>query len=251
MVDNTLWKFLDDAGTFVAKNPHRLSRVYFPLANEKGLLSSITPTLHGDIKTGQHSFLMPPASTEDLHDSRHNRNFWVHIKGRPAWSAASGDVDESLVEAGTLWHKVIRTNKRIGLKVEFTNFMPLSDHAVEIMSIKLTNISRKKLDITPTAAIPIYARSADRLRDHRHASALLNRIKIHRHGVIVTPTMSFDERGHNINTLSYFVLGCDGYGNPPTGSFPTILEFSGEGGNLDRPEAVLKNLAPKKYPDKD
>jgi len=249
MVDNTLWKFLDDAGTFVAKNPHRLSRVYFPLANEKGLLSSITPTLHGDIKTGQHSFLMPPASTEDLHDSRHNRNFWVHIKGRPAWSAASGDVDESLVEAGTLWHKVIRTNKRIGLKVEFTNFMPLSDHAVEIMSIKLTNISRKKLDITPTAAIPIYARSADRLRDHRHASALLNRIKIHRHGVIVTPTMSFDERGHNINTLSYFVLGCDGYGNPPTGSFPTILEFSGEGGNLDRPEAVLKNLAPKKRPD--
>ena len=249
MVINTLWKFLDDAGTFVAKNPHKLSRLYFPLANEKGLLSSITPTLHGDIKIDKDSFLTPPQSTEDLHDSRYNRNFWVYIKDRGAWSAASGEVDESLVEAGMLWHKTIRISKRIGLKVEFTNFIPSGDQTVEIMSIELTNISKKKLKITPTAAIPIYGRSLDRLRDHRHASALLNRIKIHKHGVIVTPTMTFDERGHKINTLSYFVLGCEANGNMPGGSFPTILEFSGEGGNLDRPEAVLKNLSPKRKPD--
>jgi len=252
MTNNALWKFLDDRGTFVAKNPHKISRLYFPLANETGLLSSISPTLHGDIKMSQASFLMVPASSEDLHDSRYNRNFWVHIKGFGAWSAASGEVDRSLVEGGMLWHKVIRTNKRMGLKVEFTNFIPVRDEAVEIMLVELTNTSTKKLHATPTAAIPIYGRSADRLRDHRHASSLFNRIKIHKNGVILTPTMSFDERGHKINTASYFVLGCEAYGNPPSGSFPTIIEFSGEGGNLERPEAVLNNLPPKikSYPER-
>ncbi|MFC1623948.1 GH36-type glycosyl hydrolase domain-containing protein [Candidatus Omnitrophota bacterium] len=245
---NTLWKFLDEKGTFLAKDPHKARRLYFPLANEKGLLSSITPTLHGDIKIGQHSFLMPPASTEDLRDSRYNRNFWVYTKRNGAWSAAAGDVDETLVEGGFLWHKVTRINRGIGLKAEFTNFIPVTEEAVEVMLVELTNISRKVLNIVPTAAIPIYARSADRLRDHRHVTSLLNRIKLHRNGVIVTPTMSFEERGHKINTASFFVLGCDAYGKPPKGSFPTILEFSGEEGNLDKPEAVLKNLSPTLKP---
>lgn len=245
---NTLWKFLDDTGTFVAKNPHKLSRLSFPLANEKGILSAISPTLHGDIKIDQHTFLTIPTSTEDLSDSRYNRNFWVYIEGRGAWSAASGEVDESLVEAGMLWHKSIRINKKIGLKAEFTNFVPVTDEPVEIMTVELTNISEKTLNITPTAAIPIYGRSADRLRDHRHVSSLLNRIKLHRYGVAVLPTMSFDERGHKINSTSYFVLGYDNIGRPPLGSFPTLLEYSGEGGNLDRPESVLKNTPPMQNP---
>ncbi|MFC1666469.1 GH36-type glycosyl hydrolase domain-containing protein [Candidatus Omnitrophota bacterium] len=244
MSKNSLWKFLDDTGTFVAKNPHKLRRLYFPLANEAGILSSITPTLHGDIKIDQHSFLTPPVSTEDLRDSRYNRNFWVYINGFGAWSAASGETDKSLVEAGMLWHKTIRINRRAGLKAEFTNFVPVNDQTVEIMLVELTNVSQKRLDITPSAAIPMYGRSADRLRDHRHASALLNRIKIHKYGLTLTPTMSFDEQGHKINTLSYFVFGCGVKGNPPTDLFPTILEFSGEEGNLEKPEAILKNLSP-------
>lgn len=248
-MNNTLWKFLDDTGTFVAKNPHRLSRLSFPLANEKGILSSISPTLHGDIKIDQHTFLTIPASTEDLHDSRYNRNFWVHINDREAWSAASGDVDESLVEAGMLWHKSIRINKKIGLKAEFTNFVPVTNEPVEVMTVELTNISGKALKITPTVAIPIYGRSADRLRDHRHVSSLLNRIRLNKYGVTVIPTMSFDERGHKINSTSYFVLGYDSLGKPPIGSFPTLLEYSGEGGNLDKPESVLKNIRPGKTPE--
>ncbi|MBU1932643.1 MAG: cellobiose phosphorylase [Candidatus Omnitrophica bacterium] len=245
-MSNTLWKFLYDTGTFVAKNPHRLSRLSFPLANEEGILSSISPTMHGDIKIDQYTFLTIPASTEDLHDSRYNRNFWIYIDGYSAWSAASGETDKSLVEAGMLWHKSIRVNKKIGLKAEFLNFVPVTNEPVELMTIELTNISDKTLKITPTAAVPIYGRSADRLRDHRHVSSLLNRIKLDRYGVIVTPTMSFDERGHKINSTSYFVLGYDSLDKPPIGSFPTLLEYSGEGGNLDKPESVLKNKKPRK-----
>jgi cellobiose phosphorylase len=247
-MSNTLWTFLDDQGTFAAKNPHKLGRLYFPLANEAGILSSITPTLHGDIKTDQHTFLTPPACAEDLRDSRYNRNFWVYVKGSGAWSAASGEVDESLVEAGILWHKLIRVNKQIGLKAVFTNFIPDGNSTVEIMLVELTNISGKKINLSPTAAIPIFGRSADRLRDHRHVSSLLNRVKTTKHGVAVTPTMSFDERGHKINHISYFVLGRGPHGAAPSGFFPTILEFSGEEGNLERPESVLKNIPPKKDP---
>ncbi|MDP6685677.1 MAG: cellobiose phosphorylase, partial [Candidatus Omnitrophota bacterium] len=181
-----LWKFLDDVGTFVANNPHKVSRLYFPLANEAGLLSSINPTLHGDIKLDQDSFLMPPVTTEDLKDSRYNRNFWVYIKGKGAWQAASGETDQSLVEAGLLWHKTIRINRALGIKAEFTNFIPVTKDAVEIMRVELTNISKRKLHITPTAAIPLYGRSADRLRDHRHVSSLFNRLSIDKHGVILT-----------------------------------------------------------------
>jgi len=248
-MDNTLWKFLDDAGTFVAKNPHSIRRLYFPLANEKGLLSSITPTLHGDIKINQDMFLTLPVSVEDLRDSRYNRNFWLYISGVDVWSAASGEASQSLVEAGMLWHKTIRVNKKTGIKAEFINFIPTSDETIEVMSVEVRNTSKKTLHITPTAAIPIYGRSADRLRDHRHASALLNRINISKNGVIVTPTMIFNECGHRINATSYFVLGCDNLGNPPLGFFPTILEFAGEAGNLDKPEAVLKNIHPKRKPE--
>lgn len=245
---NTLWRFIDDNAAFVAESPDKLSRLYFPLANESGIMSSITPNLHGDIKTGQHSFLTIPVSSEDLSNTLYNRNFWLYVDGCGAWSIAFGESDETLVEAGFLWHKVIKINKKLGIKVEVINFIPAQDETVELMSVEVTNISKKKLKITPTVAIPIYARSADNLRDHRHVTSLLNRIKVSKHGVIVTPTMSFDEMGHKVNKLSYFVLGCEGNSNLPEGTFPTVMEFAGEGGNLERPEAILKNISPDKKP---
>jgi len=239
-----LWRFIDDNAAFVAENPDKVSRLYFPLANEAGIMSSITPALHGDIKTGQHSFLTMPVSTEDLSNTLYNRNFWLYVDGYGTWSIAFGKQDETIIEAGFLWHKVIKINKRLGIKIEVLNFIPAQDETVELMSLEITNISKKKLKITPASSIPIYARSADNLRDHRHVTALLNRIKLSKYGVIVTPTMSFDERGHKINTLSYFVLGCDAKSNAPIGSFPTVMEFIGEGNSLENPEAILKNLSP-------
>ncbi len=243
---SSLWRFIDDDATFVAENPDKISRLYFPLANESGIMSSITPNLHGDIKTGQHSFLTIPVCAEDLANTLYNRNFWLYIDPGCAWSVAFGESDEALVEAGFLWHKVIKINRKLGIKVEVLNFVPAKDEPVELMSVEVTNISKKKLKITPTLAIPIYARSSDNLRDHRHVTSLLNRIRLTKYGVTVTPTMSFDERGHKINKLSYFVLASDANSKLPEGVFPTLMEFTGEGGSLEKPEAVLKNKTPEK-----
>ena len=101
--------------------------------------------------------------------------------------------------------------------------------------------ARRLWPLTPTAAIPIYGRSADNLRDHRHVTSLLQRTICHRHGVLVRPTLSFDERGHTLNQVTYAVLGAEADGTAPAGFFADVEYFIGEGGTLDWPEAVVAN----------
>ncbi|NDI35872.1 GH36-type glycosyl hydrolase domain-containing protein [Chengkuizengella sediminis] len=250
------WKFINDDSTFSISNPQKSSYLYFPLVNEAGMMSAITPTLHGDIKTSQNTFLMAPVSSEDLHNSRAARNFWVHIEGEDIWSATGNSAkqislnfkekeeEEVHLEAGLLWHKVTRENKKLGIKAECTSFVPANKDQVELLKVNLSNTSDQDLTVTPTAAIPLYARSADDIRDHRHVTSLLHRIYTSKYGIEVQPTLSFDERGHKINHVTYSVLGSDGNGEAPTGFFPVVEDFIGEGGNLDWPKVIVKNEAP-------
>ncbi len=246
------WYFQGDEGEFILENPHKTSYLYFPLANEAGLMASITPSLHGDIKAGQNSFLTVPVSAEDLHISRAGRDFWFYIDGTGPWSAAGHfprqEVDtlddcgeEVKLTAGFLWHKVLRENRRIGIRVEITNFVPVNDDKVELMKVKITNLRAEKIHITPTGAVPLFCRSADNLRDHRHVTSLLHKISTTTFGIEVKPTLLFDERGHKVNEVAYGVFGAEGGGIPPVGFFPLVEEFLGEGGAFHRPEAVVKN----------
>lgn len=245
------WYFNDTDGTFILDTPHRTNYLYFPLVNKSGMVSVITPMLRGDIKTGQHSFLMAPVSVEDLHTSRTARNFWVSIKDRKPWSATGNSatqiadtftdngVETVSMQAGILWHKSIRTNAVLGLRAEITNFVPANADQVELMQVQLTNSGTQPLTLTPTAAIPLYGRSADNLRDHRHVTSLLHRISTQQHGVLVRPTLSFDERGHTPNTTTYALLGAEEDGTAPIAFFPVVEDFIGEGGTLDWPEAIV------------
>ena len=245
------WQFTGDDGSFLLESPHRTNYLYFPLVNEAGMMSVVTPTLHGDTKIGQNAFLTLPVSVEDLHNTRSARNFWVYVRDLGAWSATGNsapqvaqtfaeDPDETVtLEAGLLWHKVTRRNQRLGLCAEVLNFVPAGPDAVELMQVTLTNTGDRPLTITPTAAIPIFGRSADNLRDHRHVTSLLHRVSTMEHGVLARPTLSFDERGHRLNTVTYAVLGAEGDGAPPASFFPVVEDFIGEGGNLDWPEAVV------------
>ena len=224
---NALWQFIDDQASFRVISPESTSRLYFPLANEAGILSSITPDLYGDIKTNHNSFLMPPVTIEDLHNSKSSRNFWVNVEGKGAWSLTGVSAiqnsnkflhknkEKVALEAGMLWHKVTRVNEELGLKSEITNFAPVSPDSVELMIVTLTNIGKTRLKITPTSAIPIFARSADNLRDHHHVTSLLHRIISHPAGVVVKPTMSFDERGHKLNETLYGIFGVTASGEYP------------------------------------
>ena len=251
MKNKSFWKFTDNFGTFIAENIQKIPCLYFPLANEAEMMSSITPDLKGDIKTDNNSFLMLPISRQDLSSSQSSRNFWLYTD-KGAWSIAQAIEDNRkdnlMLEGGFLYHKLIKTNTRLGLKATLTNFVPTINDHVELMLIEITNISNSPIEITTTSAIPIYGRSADNLRDHRHVTSLLHRTEQNKYGVIVQPIMSFDERGHKINDTCYYVLGFDGNNQAPVGSFPTQEKFQGEDFNLNRPLAVFKNLAPNKLP---
>ncbi|MCL6459445.1 MAG: cellobiose phosphorylase [Gorillibacterium sp.] len=250
------WSFLNKQGDFTLNEPQKNSYLYFPLVNEAGMMSSVTPVLGGDIKSGQNEFLMQPVSAEDLHESRVTRNFWVYVEGAGPWSAVGQssaqatqlfnetEQERTTLEAGLLWHKIIHQSSAIGLRAVSTNFVPATADKVELMKVELTNIGTKVLTLIPTAAIPMYGRSADNIRDHRHVTSLLHRVQTLENGVIVQPSLSFDERGHRINHTTYAVLGVEGEGTAPIGFFPEIDGFVGEGGNLDWPEAVVRNAEP-------
>jgi cellobiose phosphorylase len=249
------WEFIDDAGTFRLGNPQHHSSLYFPLVNAAGIFSAVSPTFHGDIKTDHNTFLTPPVSIESLHDSRSARNFWVQMEGTIPWSVTgnsaaqvarhfTNDDEESVLEAGFLWQRVTRKNAQIGLQAEVTSFVPAGTDRLELMKVTLTNLSGNSLKLSSTAAIPIYGRSADNLRDHRHVTSLLHRTRCEDFGVLVTPTLSFDERGHQPNTLTYAVLGVDEGGMPPQGFFPMVEDFIGEGGSLDWPKAIVEAREP-------
>ena len=79
--------FTDEHGSFTMENPEDTSYLYFPLASESGLKSSVTPNLGGDSKINQDSFLLEPVSSENLHNNRSCRNFSCFIDGGGVYSA--------------------------------------------------------------------------------------------------------------------------------------------------------------------
>jgi len=251
-MENKLWKFIDNLGSFESNAADKIKTLYFPLCNET-IMSSVSPDLHGDIKTSQNSFLVTPVSRIDLADSKSSRNFWIYINKDEIWSACGVSKnlrqiqeDKFNLQAGLLWQKTTRENKKIGLKAEILSFVPATQEPIEIMQVKITNISSRKIEFIPFAAIPIYARSADNLRDHRHVTSLLQRVSLHKFGVVVNPALVFDEVGHKPNKTVYFVLGWDEKFKAPQYLYPTQEMFCGESGDLEVPESLLQNILPKK-----
>jgi cellobiose phosphorylase len=244
-----LWRFTDNFGSFKSQDANQLKTLYFPLCNE-AIMSCVSPDLHGDSKTGQNAFLLEPVSRINLVNLRASRNFWIYARGR-TWSATGVSKDSKQIaedrfglKAGLLWQEITRENKKIGLRAEILSFVPAGKAPVEIMQVKLSNISAKKIKFTPTAAIPIFGRSAENLRDHRHVTSLLQRLILHKYGVIARPTLSFAEAGHRPNQTCYFVLGWDEKAVPPQYLYPTQEMFCGEAGDLEAPQSVLYNLLP-------
>ncbi len=242
-------RFLDDDGTFTLNDPEAVSCLYFPLASEAGLKSAITPGLGGDCKLDQETFLLEPVSSENLHASRSTRNFWC-VAEEGCWSAAGASAqqeadrftekqDECALTVGLMWQTVCRESKQLGLQAEITSFVPPQDN-VEIMEVQLTNTGTVPRNVTGIAAIPIYGRSADNIRDHRNVTSMLHRLQTTEHGVLVKPTMSFDEKGHRENHNIYYVLGSTGAGEKPVAFYPTVDSFLGEGGTFLKPRAVYE-----------
>lgn len=240
--------FLDKNGTFKLDKAQEYSYLYFPIASGTGLKSAITPELGGDSKIDQNHFLLQPVSAEELHNNKSGRNFWVRMENGKYFSVTGAsaaqqaakfgaDAEDITVEAGIMWHKVTRTVKSCGVKAEVLSFVPEAVDT-EVMQVTLTNEGDEAITFTAIGAIPVYGRSADNLRDHRHVTSLLHRAYVTEDGICVQPVLSFDERGHRRNFTSYFVAGAEGDGTKPVAFYPVVETFIGEGGSLEVPKAV-------------
>lgn len=211
------------------------------------------PGAHVAIPVGTQHEVNAPGGEQEGEDTGGVRNFWVRVRDAGVFSAlGASDMQQArkftpeeepvTLSAGFMWHSVRRTVKDYGVESTVTTFIPW-DSNVEIMAVTLRNASDGVKTLTPCAAVPIYGRSADNLRDHRHVTSLLHRIQVTEEGVLVKPTMSFDERGHQKNERIYYVLGASGDGEKPVEFFPTVEGFIGEGGSLTHPRSVLEGKA--------
>ncbi len=236
---------------FTINHPDNYTYLYLPAAGEQGIKSCLTPNFAGDSKLDQNTFLLEPVSSENLHNNKSSRNFWCYIEGVGAWSATGASAeaeydkyterqDECSMEAGFMWQTVTRSSSKYHLQSEVTSFVPIG-HNVEVMHVVIENTAKTPQKIVPAAAVPIYGRSADNIRDHRHVTSLLHQITVTKQGIEVRPKLSFDERGHQKNRMTYFVYGVTGDGALPEQFFPVTEDFIGEGGSLIAPLAVKNN----------
>lgn len=248
----TPYKFIDNKGTFRLEQPENVSYLYFPVAGEQGIKGALTPTLGGDLKCSQNEFILQPVSAEELHNNKSTRNFWCWLGDGAYFSVTGASAeaesrkftslqDKSVLTAGPMWHEIQRKSERFALAARITSFVPVSDDCVEIMHVEIKNEGSQEIAFVPTAAVPLYGRSADNLRDHRHVTSLLHRAVTTKDGVFVTPTLSFDERGHQRNDITYYVCGMEGDGTAPKGFMPVVEDYIGEGGSFEQPESVIHN----------
>ena len=241
------YEFLDNNGTFRLKDPELYSYLYFPIGSPSGMMGAVTPDLGGDLKTSQNTFFLEPVSSDNLHNNRSTRNFWlkfdngllVSATGASALQKArkfADDRDEVTLTAGLLWHSVERRITGTTVRTTATSFVPVdTSDKVELTRITVTNEGSSDVTFVPTAAVPIYGRSADNIRDHRNVTSMLNRMAVTASGIVNNPTLTFDERGHKRNSVIYGFFASAENGTKPVSFCPVEEDFIGEGGALDNP----------------
>ncbi|MDI6453154.1 GH36-type glycosyl hydrolase domain-containing protein [Peloplasma aerotolerans] len=209
---------------------------YFPLFNLNGLRSSITPFFGGDLKLDQHHYALEPTTEVDLYSNIFSRNVIFKINDQQYFLNGQSSIqqnDELIYETDLLYQRVTRTNSLI--KLDTTSYIPV-DADIELHEIRVTNQSDAPFQLDITTAIPIYGRSADNLRDHRHVTSLLNQTEVVDHGIFVQPTLSFDERGHQINDTVYSVFAESN--DLKIKGYITVLDDFINGGSLHFPKGL-------------
>jgi hypothetical protein len=227
-------------GSFDLRGADQFSYLYFPLFAPGGMLSCVSPEFQGDAKTDLNHFLLPPVSVEDLRHSLWGRHVFFLVDGElysntgktPIQKLSPDRVD---VSGELLVHTIVRANPRF--RLETTSFVPVGEDALELHRIVYRNLSKNPQRVLSTVMVPLYGRSADNLRDHRHVTSLLNRAVVTDCGVINRPTLSFDERGHLVNKTAYGAFASSSRHPAPSAFFPTLEGFVGEGCDLSYPAA--------------
>ena len=241
------YKFFDENGTFIIQDPDLYSYLYFPVGAASGMMGCVTPELGGDLKTSQNTFILEPVSSDNLHNNRSTRNFWLSMDDGTLISATgasasahakrfTAEKDKVTLYGGLLWHRLDRKISGTDIETEITTYVPVNtSDRIELTRVRVINNGTVPVTFTPTAATPIYGRSADNIRDHRNVTSMLNRMTVTEYGITNNPTLTFDERGHRRNKVVYGFFAADQEGAKPVSFCPVAEDFIGEGGAFDNP----------------
>ncbi len=200
---------------------------YFPLFNKYGMRSSISPFMAGDVKRDQHRFALEPISELGLYMHGLNRNVIFEINHTSYFLNGMTERqqdDKVTLEVDLLYQRVSRSQSLYN--IETTSYVA-ADYPFEVHQVIYTNQSSKPQKLKITTAIPLYAKSADHIRDHRHVTSLFNRIYVTQGRISVKPTMQFDEHGHRTNHTSYHMMANSQL--KIAGYIPTIKQFIANG----------------------
>jgi hypothetical protein len=243
------YSFLADGVSFHSRAALSSRLTYAPLCGTDGggIKSAVTPFLGGDVKIDKTSYLNKPVSREDLRIP--SRNLFVAAEGFGLFSFADDPAGNDHCEGGQLWHKVTRRSSVLGLELSALSFVPVTGEKLELTQFTVTNISETPRVITATTSFALFGRALANKHDHEHVTALLNRVRQIPEGVLLSPSMTFNEEGHRPARAVYYVFGVDGGGAVSKGSFPTVESFVGESGTFERPEALREGRAPRALPE--
>lgn len=212
------------------------SGYYLPLFNKYGLKASITPYFGGSLSLGHHNYLLTPVSDLSLYDHTYGRNVIFTVDGEQYFLNGNTKIQQDDIltyQFGKLYQKVIRENSK--LKLETTSFIAESDNT-EVHLTKITNTSQLPFKLNVITNTLLYARSADNIRDHRHVTSLLNRVSLDEQGILVKPTLSFDERGHLENEYIYSIFAS--LNNLKPNRYITSIDDFLAGGSFNYPKGT-------------
>jgi cellobiose phosphorylase len=214
----------------------------FPLYNPLGLKASITPFFAGDLKTDHDHYALAPMTVVDLSNPVYGRNVIFEIDGeRVFWNGQTESQQNDTLEVETwpLVLKVARSGKKTIITT--TSYVALDDQ-VELHRITIRNVTDVPFSLRATTAIPLFGRSADNIRDHRHVTSLLNVVTVSDKGIMLKPSITFDERGHKENTTVYSVFS-DSPDMTIDRRIPVLDDFMGSG-SLVFPHGLDKSMNP-------
>ena len=163
-----IFKFIDNHGSFCVNRPENTSYLLFSSCiRSRSEKFRHTRCLEVTAKIDQDTFLLEPVSSENLHNNRSSRNFWIvkegHIPYSVTGSSAQQEADrftdrqeDSELTAGFMWQTLKRTSRELGLISTVTFFfIPKSDN-VEIMYVTVWKPDRYCTEnFTAYGAIPV------------------------------------------------------------------------------------------------
>lgn len=226
--------------TFTIDDAMMLDYSYFPLTNGFNLKGSINANLNGDLKTDQNHFILTPITEDALKNINYGRNIYFNVNNDVY--ALNGCTplnhlkkDLVTVSGGFLYYGVKKENDIF--TTNSLTFCPYGKDDIELTKVVFKNNSKKEIKVIATVAIPLYCRSADTIRDHRHVTSLLNNAIIKEEGIINTPTLLFDEKSHLKGETSYAVFTKSNKVMIKN-YWPSLEDFCKDGSDLILPKVV-------------